>query len=261
MDEIKVEYFGPSALITLACPQTLNAFSVKMGQALLSAFAECERDKIITSIVLTGEGRAFCAGGNVKDMACAAQEKKGEFLKEIAGVLNRVVTEMRRMPKIIIAAVNGIASGAGFSLALASDLIIAAEDARFNLAHRNVGLHPDGGAIYFLQHIIGAYKTRELVYRGSIIDASTALNLNIANRVVVAEKLREEALALGRELSEGPTFAMGLAKITLDHGFNASLDTHLENERQAIAKTGATQDHVEGINAFLQKRTPLFKGC
>ena len=260
LEELKLERYGPCLLVSLSCPENLNAFSLRMGQEIIHTFYECERDGDIKSIILTGEGRAFCSGGNIKDMERAAQDRKGEFLKEIAGKLNRVVTAMRRVPKIVIAAVNGVASGAGFSLALASDLIVAADNARFNLAHRNVGLHPDGGAVYFLEHTIGVYKTRELVYRGSVLDAVTAEKLNIVNRVVTPEELKQEALALGRELSEGPNIAMGLAKRTIDLGLNENLDAHLENERQAIARTGETQDHIEGLRAFSERRRPMFKG-
>jgi 2-(1,2-epoxy-1,2-dihydrophenyl)acetyl-CoA isomerase len=259
--ELQFETQGHIAVVTMMNPEQLNAFSIQMGKELINVFYECERKEGILSIVLTGYGRAFCAGGHIKHMADCPEDRKCEFLKNITGELNDVVTTIRRIPKPVIAAVNGVAAGAGFSLALACDLIVASENARFSLAHFNMGLHPDGGAIYFLERVVGIHKTRELVFRRSVIDANTAARLNIVNQVVSPTELNEKAMTLAQELSNGPAIAIGLAKRVIDQGLIESLDGHLENERQAIAQTGRTRDHIEGITAFLEKRKPQFKGC
>lgn len=258
--ELKLEIQGPVSIITMNNPEHLNPFSVQMGKEITQAFYECEYQESLRSIVLTGNGRAFCAGGDIKAMADYPKERKAIFFKEITIELNNVIKAIRHLKKPVIAAVNGIASGAGFSLALACDLIIASTRARFNLAHVQVGLHPDGGATYFLPRLIGIHKTCELVFTGSSLDAATAQKLGIVNRVVAPEKVMGEAIAIANELANGPTFAIGMAKMTINRGLTEGLEAQLENERQAIAQTSITHDFIEGITAFLEKRKPAFKG-
>ena len=187
-------------------------------------------------------------------------DRKAVFFKDITIELNNTIRAIRRISKPVVAAVQGFASGAGFSLALASDMVIAADDSRFNLAHVNIGLHPDGGATYFLPRLIGVHKTRELVFTGKFISAAEALSMNVINEIVPAAELMDKAMGLARKLAAGPTVAIGLAKASIDQGLIENIDSQLENERQAIAKTGTTQDLVEGVNAFMEKRKPEFKG-
>jgi 2-(1,2-epoxy-1,2-dihydrophenyl)acetyl-CoA isomerase len=258
--ELQLEIKGSVAIITMNNPDKLNPFSVQMGKEIKQAFYECEYKESVQAIILTGSGRSFCAGGDIKAMADCLEEPKAVFFKEITIELNNVIKAIRCIKKPVIAAVNGIASGAGFSLTLACDLIIASTGARFNLAHVQVGLHPDGGATYFLPRLIGIHKACELVFTGSSLDATTAQRLGIANRVVAPEKVMGEAMAIATELANGPTFAIGMAKMTINRGLTEGLEAQLENERQAISQTSMTHDFIEGITAFLEKRKPTFTG-
>jgi len=258
--ELKLKFQGPVSIITMNKPDNLNPFSIQMGKEIIHAFYECEYKESVRSIVLTGNDRSFCSGADIKAMADYPEERKAIFIKEITNELNNVIKAIRCIKKPVIAAVNGIAAGAGFSLALASDLIIASTEARFNLAHVQLGLIPDGGATWFLPRLIGLHKTCELVFTGSFIDGPMAKKLNIVNRVVDPEKLMGEAMALAKKLANGPTFATGMAKMTINRGLTDGLEGQLENERQAIAQTSLTSDFIEGIKAFLEKRKPVFKG-
>jgi 2-(1,2-epoxy-1,2-dihydrophenyl)acetyl-CoA isomerase len=258
--EITFKFQDRLAIITLNNPDSLNPFSIQMGREITQAVDECEYRNSIRSIIITGNGRAFCAGGDIKAMADYPEEQKAIFFKKITSELNNVIKAIRHIKKPVIAAVNGVASGAGFSLALACDLIIASAEARFNLAHVKLGLHPDGGATYFLPRLIGIHKTFELVFTGSFLDAFTAERLGIVNRIVAPEKVMDDAMALANELANGPPFAIGITKMTINQGLSESLEAQLENERQAIAQTSMTDDFIEGIAAFLEKRNPVFKG-
>jgi len=258
--ELKFKVQSRVAIITMNKPNNLNPFSIQMGKEIIRAFYEAEYQEAVRSIVITGSGRAFCAGGDIKAMADYPEKRKAVFFKEITIQLNNAIKAIRCIRKPVIAAVNGIASGAGFSLALACDLIIASTEACFNLAHVHVGLHPDGGATYFLPRIVGLQKTCELVFTGTSIDATKAKSLNIVNRVVASEKMMAEAMAIAEKLANGPTFAIGMAKMTINRGLSEGLECQLENERQAISQTSLTCDFIEGIKAFLEKRKPVFKG-
>jgi len=258
--ELEFEIKGPVAVITMKNPEKLNAFTIRMGKEFIETLYECEYSESVRCIIVTGRGRAFCAGGDIGEMADHPEGRKGIYLKKITTELHNTIKAIRHIPKPVIGAVNGFASGAGFSVALACDLIVASSKARFNVAHIQVGLHPDGGITYFLPRLIGVHKTRELVFTGSIIDASEAKSLNIVNKVVPQEGLMKEAGSLARRLAAGPAFAIGLAKISIDRGLTENLEGQLENERQAIAQTGMTRDFLEGIEAFLQKRKPAFRG-
>ncbi len=258
--ELKLEIKDNIGIITMNMPDKLNPFTVSMGEEFVQALYECEYSEDVRCVVLTGAGRAFSAGGDIQGMSDAPDDRKGFFFKEIAMWLHAVIIGIRRIPKPVIAAVNGVASGAGFSLALACDLIYAAEGARFNLAYLNVGLHPDGGATFFLPRLIGVHKTRELVFTGKFLNANEAADLNIVNKVTSAEELENEVLSLAKKLASGPTFAMGLAKESIDKSLQENLEGQLENERQALCKTGVTEDLLEGIKAFLEKRKPVFQG-
>jgi 2-(1,2-epoxy-1,2-dihydrophenyl)acetyl-CoA isomerase len=258
--EAELEIKDRVAVLAMNNPDKLNPFSIQMGEDLIQALYECEYNDEVRTIVFTGRGRAFSAGGDIKSMKNYPDEKKAVFLKEITRRLHATINALRRIQKPVIAAVNGFASGAGFSLALSCDMVLAAEDARFNLAYVQVGLHPDGGSTYFLPRIVGIQKTLELYYTGSFIDAVEAVRLNLVNRVVPKENLMEEAVSLAGNLAKGPAVAMGLAKETVNRTFMEGLEGQLENERQAISKTSMTQDFLEGIDAFFGKRKPEFQG-
>ncbi len=260
LKELKLDIQGAVAIVTMNRPDKLNPFTIPMGEEFIQVLYECEYNQDIRCVVLTGEGRAFSAGGDIQAMSDYPDSRKGVFFKEIALRLHEVITALRRMPKPVIAAVNGVASGAGFSMAMACDLVYAVPGVRFNLAYVNIGLHPDGGATYFLPRLIGVQKTRELVFTGRFIDVEEAAELNIVNKIVPQENLMDEVMKQANTLAAGPTLAIALAKSSIDKGLHADLEVQLENERQALSLTGVTEDLREGINAFLEKRKPVFKG-
>lgn len=258
--EIELNIEASVATITLNNPQKLNPFTIPMGQELVRAFYECEYNDAVKAVILIGAGKGFSSGGDIQGMASYPDDRKAVFFKDIVRELNSVITAIRRLPKPVLAAVNGVASGAGFSLALACDLAYAAKGVKFNLAHVNVGLHPDGGATYFLPRLIGVHKTRELVFTARFITAEEALQLNIINAVFAADKLMEEVAGIAKKLASGPSMAIALAKGSIDRSLEVSLTEQLEIERQAIAITGASEDLLEGVKAFMEKRPPKFTG-
>jgi len=258
--QLKLEIQDEIATILLNNPDKLNPFSIRMGKEFIEALYECEYEESVRCIIVTGEGRAFCAGGDIGEMSDYPEARKGIFFKKLTAEFNNTVKSIRSIPKPVIAAVNGFASGAGFPLALACDLIVASESARFNVAHVQIGLHPDGGTTYFLPRLIGVHKTRELVFMGSVVDAAEARDLNIVNKVVPPDRLMEVTIAMAKSLAMGPSVAIGLAKISIDRGLSENLEGQLEIECQAVAQTAMTHDILEGIEAFLQKRKPVFKG-
>jgi 2-(1,2-epoxy-1,2-dihydrophenyl)acetyl-CoA isomerase len=263
------------ALITLNRPDSLNALTGEMFVALGSMLEECERDRGVRCIALTGAGRAFCAGGDVRAMAGATsgqrigRGEKGE--PSVAGTLERWASELRRwhdatslklhtMPKPAVAIVNGHAAGAGMALALACDVRLCSTQARFGTAFRNVGLSGDFGLSYFLPHIVGTGRARELFFTAELIDAERALEYGIANRVYQPESLMEEALAFCATLASGPTGAFGRMKANLNLAETGSLQAVMDQEAFTQRLNRFSTDHREAASAFVAKRAPNFVG-
>lgn len=243
-------------LITLNRPQVLNAVTVQMMEELMEALGQAEGDDGVRALVLTGAGRAFCAGQDVRTLSEGSKEEL------VALVTNRYPPLIQRfwsLEKPILAAVNGAAVGAGFNLALACDLRLAAENASFGAVFVRIGLAPDSGSVFFLPRLVGTAKAAELLFTGDIIDAAEAQRLGLVNRVVPAEKLMEEALALAGRLAQGPR-AVGLAKRALYGSLTLDLAQALAYEAQVQAEALATEDAQEGVRAFLEKRKPEFRG-
>lgn len=246
-------------IITFNRPDNLNAFDLMLGQEWLDAMNRCALDKEIRAIIITGEGRAFSAGGDVKSMRDAG-DKATSLLGDLTYYLHGIISAMRRIDRPVIGAINGVASGAGFSMALACDLLVASDKARFNMAYVNIGLVPDGGGTYFLPRLLGLQRATQLIFTAEAIDAAEAQRLGLVNYVVPSEQVLPKAKELAERLAAGPMLAFGKAKALINRGLIESLETQLENERQAITLSSQTMDFKEGLTAFFEKRKANFKG-
>ena len=250
------------ATLTLNRPEKLNAMSAEMLGALLEALPRLADDASVGAIVLTGAGRGFCAGGDVRAMA-EGREFAGDTLEEKASAL-RVQMEVSRwlheMPKPTIAMVRGAAAGAGLSLAMACDLRIAGDSARFATAFARVGYSGDFGGSFFLTRLVGTAKARELYYTADIVGADQALAIGLANRVVPDARLEEETMALARRLAAGPRVALRYMKRNMNAAETGVLKEVLDLEAWHHTRCGMTEDHREAARAFLDKREPVFRG-
>src|SRR3989441_2448174 len=250
------------AVLTLNRPDRLNAMSPSMLDALLEALPRLAEDPEVGVVVLTGAGRGFCAGGDVKAMA-EGREFGGTTLEEKAQALRSrmdVSRWLHEMPKVTIAMVRGAAAGAGLSLAMACDLRIAGDSARLATAFARVGYSGDFGGSYFLTQLVGTAKARELYYTADILDAQQALALGLVNRVVPDARLEEETLALAARLARGPRVALRYMKRNMNAAEAGSLKDSLDLEAWHHTRTGFTEDHKEAAKAFVDKREPVFRG-
>ena len=248
------------ATITLNRPNRLNALDHKTSEELLDSIEKCGKDDEIRAVVITGAGRAFSSGGDVKSFDPSVHETVDNFIKELTERVHKVILAIRNLEKPVIASINGIASGAGSSLALACDIRIASESARFNQAFIKIGLAPDSGATYFLPRLIGTGKASELFFTGDFVDAKEAEKMGIVNRVVPEGELGRTTEELATRLAKGPTLAMGRTKRLINLAFTNTLESQLENELQAQVASASTKDFIEGVTAFLGKREPKFEG-
>lgn len=256
MGHLLVEKFGPVLSLTLNRPESLNAFSPEMILGLRSALVEAESDDDVQVVVLSGAGRSFSAGGDVKTMGQAGPVQVYEHI----GKLNELIMTMKSLEKPIIAAVHGFAAGAGFNLALACDLIIAAEDSKFALSFSQVGLVSDGGGSYFLPKLVGPHLAKQFFFSAEPIPAERLFQLGVINALVPIEKLQEETTKLALKLAHGPGKAFGMQKKLIEHSFTATLEEILEQERITQTLMVQTDDHKEGVAAFKEKRKPVYKG-
>ncbi|MFN8471704.1 MAG: enoyl-CoA hydratase-related protein [Anaerolineae bacterium] len=250
------------ATITLNRPDVLNAFTDPMLEALNEALGKAERDASVRCVVITGAGRGFSAGQDLSDVKRREQEAGHpvSFAEHLRTKYNPVIRRIRTMEKPVIAAVNGVAAGAGASLALACDLRIAADKASFVLAFVKVGLVPDSGMNYFLVQMIGLPRAFELAATGGRLTAEEALRLGVVNRVVPTDELPAAAQAWAKELAQAPTRAIGLTKRAMNRALVSSVEEVLDYEAWLQEVAGRTADHKEGVAAFLEKRRPQFKG-
>src|SRR5262245_16706101 len=250
------------AVLTLNRPERLNAMSGAMLDGLLEALPRLGEDPAIGVVVLTGAGRGFCAGGDVKAMA-EGNEMAGVTLEERAQGLRarmEVSRWLHEMPKPTIAMVRGAAAGAGLSLALACDMRVAGDSARFGTAFARVGYSGDFGGSFFLTRLVGTAKARELYYTADLLDASQALSLGLVNRVVPDARLEEETLALASRIAKGPRVALRYMKRNMNAAESGTLTDMLDLEAWHHTRTGMTEDHREAARAFVDKREPSFKG-
>lgn len=260
-------------LITLNRPESLNAMGGDLMPLLAHYLDECERSRDVRCIALTGNGRGFCAGGDVKNMqtrndratAPAAAPQSWvpgleQSVRELRHSHNQTVLRTHTMPKPTVAIVNGVAVGAGLGLALSCDVRIVSDKARFGTAFKNVGLSGDYGSTYFLPRLVGMGRARELYLTAEIFDAQRAFELGIANRVVPHDELMEQGLAFAAKLAAGPTGSYGRMKDNLSFGETATLQELLDREALNMRISGHSADSREAVRAFVEKRDPLFGG-
>lgn len=243
--------------LTLNRPDALNSFTAEMKEALLAALKDAARDKSVRVVVLTGAGRAFSAGQDLKERQSPGAADLGT---ELRTRYNPIILAMRRLEKPIIGAINGVAAGAGVSVALACDIVIASEGASFIEAFGRIGLVPDTGSTWFLPRLIGPARAAELIFTTDPVDAATAERIGLVNRVVPAAKLMDEAGALAARLAQSAPIALALAKRALNRALESGLEDALEYEAQLQSTAGRSKDHAEGVAAFVEKRPVRFSG-
>ena len=256
MEHLIKEEIGSVLVLTLNRPDSLNAFSEEMVLGLIKELKNAEKNANVKVIVLNGAGRAFCAGGDVKTMGTKSAMATYDYI----GILNECILTMKAIETPIIAGVHGFAAGAGFNLALACDLIVAAEGSKFALSFSQVGLISDVGGSYFLPRLIGPHLAKQFLYTAEPIAAERLYELGVINKIVPLESLREEVIHYATMLSKGPGKAYGQIKKLIEYSFSATLEDVLERERITQTMMVATEDHQEGVAAFKEKRKPQFTG-
>jgi 2-(1,2-epoxy-1,2-dihydrophenyl)acetyl-CoA isomerase len=247
------------AVLKFNRPEQSNGYTEEMGLELLAAIHEIA-SPAVRSVVLTGEGKDFSIGFDPMGMKEHFDEAS-QLFRRATGYMHQMIAELRRLPKPVIAAVNGTAAGAGFSFALACDFILASEGASFASSSINMGLSPDGGLTYFLTHLVGPQKCSELVMTGKSISAKKALEWGIVSGVVPPDKLLNESKSLALYFANGPTVALSRAKRLIDSALVHSLEEQLEEERRTLIEVSQTHDFREGLYAFVEKKgKPNFEG-
>jgi 2-(1,2-epoxy-1,2-dihydrophenyl)acetyl-CoA isomerase len=248
---------GGVLAITLNRPEVLNAINEQMSRELQDALRAAERSAGVRCVVLTGAGRGFCSGQDLRERAGVGDVSYGESIRRR---YNPIILRLSTLEKPVIAAVNGVAAGAGCNLALAADIRLASDRARFIEIFSRIGLIPDSGGTYHLPRLVGLAKAFELAYTADEVDADEALRIGLVNRVVPHDDLLTVTGELARRLAEGPTRGYGLTKRAIRYGLGASLEQALDYEAHMQEIAGRTDDHREGVAAFLEKRQPKFEG-
>jgi len=254
---IRLEITDAIATITLDRPDALNALTVAMKNELLAALRTIGRDRSVRAVVLTGAGRAFCAG---QDLNERLEPDAAPLAVELRERYNPIIRQMWALDQPIIGAINGVAAGAGASLAFACDIRLASENASFVLAFGRIGLVPDSGATWFLPRLVGPSKAAELALLGSTLSATDAERFGVVARVVAGDALAAEARAAATTVAGLAPRALALTKRALQRSGSMDLDDALEDEAYRQGVAGATHDHAEGLSAFLEKRPPRFTG-
>lgn len=243
------------SILTLNRPDALNALNAELRHALLAALNAARKDDDTRAVIITGAGRGFCAGADLRGGSAERQ-----FRRVLTAEYNPLVTAMRALPKPVVAAVNGVAAGAGVSLALAADLVVAADEARFVPAFNRIGLVPDSGLTRTLVRGLGRHRAMEILLGERELGAAEARDLGLVSAVVPTAKLEEAARELARRLAGGPTRAIGLTKRLIDAAEDANLADALASEAALQELAGRSEDHAEGVAAFGEKREPRFSG-
>ena len=253
---IKIE--NQVAYITLNRPDVFNSFNREMALLLQSILEDCEYNNEVRSIVITGNGKAFCAGQDLKEVT--SSELNPGFKKILEEHYNPIITRIKSINKPIIAAVNGVAAGAGANIALSCDLVVASNKASFIQAFSKIGLIPDSGGTFFLPRLIGFQKASALMMLGDKVTAEEAEELGMIFKVISSESFNEEVEKLAVKLANMPTKALGLIKELLNKSITNTLEQQLELEGKLQIEAALSEDYTEGVNAFMEKRKPIFKG-
>ncbi len=253
-ETVRYDVAAAVATITLDRPDAYNALNLQLARELHAAAREADEDAAIRCVVLTGAGKAFCGGGDVKDFAKAGP-RAGLYIKELTTDLHGAISRLCRAPKPVVVAVNGIAAGGGLGLALCGDVVVAAESARFTMAYANIAASPDASSTWLLPRLVGVRRALELYLTNRVLSASEALAEGLISRVHPDPDLPGAAAALARELAAGPTVAFGRAKRLFYASSEQSLETQMELEARAIAACAHTEDFAGAVAAFAAKRT------
>ncbi|MCB2049840.1 MAG: enoyl-CoA hydratase/isomerase family protein [Novosphingobium sp.] len=252
---------GAIATITLDRPKAGNTIDMDMADGLAAASLRCVGDDTIRCVVVTGEGRFFCGGGDLAAMKAAGDANRGAFLHDLADRVHIALSRLMRMPKPLITIVNGPAAGAGLSLAICGDIVLAARSATFLAAYGGVGLTPDGGMSWSLPRLVGMRRAQEIIIRNRPVDAEEAGRIGLVTEVIDDDALLAEGMKLAQELAGGATAAIGSARALLLAAYDNALEAQLALEARTISAAGMTHEAAEGIGAFLEKRRPDFAGA
>ena len=245
------------AIVRMNRAESMNALEYNLRCDLVDCLQTLSKDDETRVVVLIGSGNAFCAGGDLRELR---DKMKIDQARKYVHHVNRVILAIQNMEKPVIAAVNGAAMGAGFSIVMACDLVVASETARFSQSFVHVGLVPDLGGTYFTPRIFGLQRAKEFAFTGKILRSNEMARLGLINEVVPPEELENKAIQLAHQIAEGPTLALGLTKKLLNQSWNSNLEQMLELEAQYQATCMQSEDHMEGIRAFYEKRKAKFKG-
>lgn len=256
-EHIKFEKQGAIAKIELNRPDAANGLDTLMASELKQAARLCDGDPELKAVILSASGRFFCAGGDIKQMLSQG-EAVGDAIKSLADDLHSAISILSRMQAALIVAVNGVAAGAGFSIAMVGDIVLAGESASFTMAYTGAGLCPDGSSSYFLPRLVGLRRAQELMLTNRTLSAAEACELGLVTRVVADDELQAEADKVARELAQGARLSTAYVKKLLLASAGNDLETQMELEGQLVAQCAASPDGREGIQAFVEKRKPDF---
>jgi 2-(1,2-epoxy-1,2-dihydrophenyl)acetyl-CoA isomerase len=260
MSDLLFEIRNGVGYITLNRPDVANALNAELVKELEEVSLRCDEDPAVRAVLMTGAGKMFCGGGDLKSFAAQPPAQLPTYLKQVTFYLHKAIHRFARMNAPLIIAVNGNAGGGGMSLALAGDIVLAGESSRFTLAYTRVGLTMDGSSTYFIPRLIGLRRTMELALTNRVLTAREAESIGLITRAVPDGELMKQAETLANELAQGATKAYGGIKRLMYASANNTLDEQMELEGEAIADAGRTLDGKEGIASFLAKRPPKFTG-
>lgn len=259
-DPVVVERAEGVATVRLNRPDAMNSLDTATKEALLAAVREVAQDPQVRAVVLTGTGRAFCVGQDLREHTALLDSGSDDLLATVRDHYNPLVTLLARMDKPVVAAINGVAAGAGMSLALAADLRVMSEDAGFNTAFTGIALSCDTGISWHLPRLVGAARATELLLMPRTVPAAEALELGLVNRVVPAGELGATVADLAGRLAQGPTVAYAAVRAAVRFSLAHDLEESLVHEGELMDRTGRTQDHATAVRAFLAKERPVFEG-